>query len=144
MAATPATFGESVLDAELNAIKNAGTKLGLCKNFLRSDNFATTDGKIIASLAITSGHALWGTIVPDTSGVTDDADAPSRRLPCNAVQLDAATGTANGTTDELSLVILSGSEVLAVTDETTDRAVTGGDQITTFAFFLQASQPASV
>lgn len=144
MAVTPATFGQSVLDAELDAIQDNGTKLGLCKNFLRSDNFATTDGKIIASKAITSGHALWGTRTDDTSGGNDDVDAPSRRQFCTSVELDAATGAANGTTDELSLVILSGSEVLAVTDETTDRAVSVDDVITTFSFYIQASQPGSV
>jgi hypothetical protein len=140
-----ATFGQSVLNAELDAIQDAGTKLGLCKNFLRSDDYATTNGKVIASVVIDAANSgsnlFWGAREDAISGATDDGDAPSRRQLCAAVQLDAATGTADGAGDDLSLVILSGSEVLAVTDETTDRVVVALDEITTFAFYLQATQP---
>jgi hypothetical protein len=139
----PATIIARALDTQLDILQDDATILGLCKNFLRSDNYATTAGKVIASLAITSGHAFWGTRVDETSA-PGDANAPNRKQNCTSVELAPATGTANGTSDDLSLVLLSATEVLAATDETTDRAVATSDVITTFVTYFTASQPAGV
>ena len=142
--AAPATFGQSVLNAQLDAIQNNAVTVGLCKNYARADDFATVQGKVIAQATIHSGHAIWGTRSPDFSGGTDDADAHSLRQALTAIELAAATGTANGSSDDLSLVLMSGSEVLAVTDETSDRAVSVNDVITTFAYYIQSTQPSTV
>jgi hypothetical protein len=152
MADTKATFGASVLDAQLDAIKvdagNGGTgatKVGLCVNYARADDFATADGKIIAFKVIDTNDAFWGARTNDDTGVTDDTDAPSRRQACTPVELLPATGTANGSTDELSLLLLSATEVLAVVNESSvSRAVSVDDVITTFSFYIQASQPGTV
>jgi hypothetical protein len=137
-----AMFGQSVLNAQLDEIKDNATKLGLCKNFLRSDDFATTDGKVIASVAIDSANndnSFWGARTDDD---TTDAAAPNRRQACDAVALDSATG--ESTAEELCIVLLSATEVLAVADETSDRNVVIGDDITTFGFYIQATQPLTV
>jgi hypothetical protein len=143
MADTPATFGQSVLDAQLDAIKNGATFVALCKNYDRADAYGTVvPGKVVAKLAITNAHAFWGARADDTSSGTDDGDAPSRRQTCTAVELAAALLTTNGTTDELSVVLYSGTEVLAVTNENSaSRAVAVDDVITTFQFYIQATQP---
>lgn len=139
MAATKISV--AALDAQLNYIVTNSERLLLVPSYVRSQTYATVSGAAIAE----SSSPSFGTIVNDTSGPTDDADAPSRRLPVNSIDLDAATGTNTEGTD-LALVLVddTGSEILAVTDETTDRAVAIDDVITTFAFFIQASQPSQV
>ena len=145
--ATPATFGQSVLDAQLDGIKNVTTTILLCKNYLRTDSYGDiVPAKVVASLgSINSGHALWGARTDEvTASPTDDANAPSRRQAIEAVTLASAVLDATNGSDDLSLILASDSEVLAVTDETSDRSVTVGDVITTFAYYIQSTQPDSV
>jgi hypothetical protein len=57
---------------------------------------------------------------------------------------DARTGNTEGT--DLCQMLVSGTEILAVSNEssTPQRAITIGDSITSFAFYCQASQPTQV
>jgi hypothetical protein len=147
---TPATFGQSVLNAQLDYIQYDLTKeamgatfVALCKNYSRADAYGTVvPGKIVAKLAISEDDAFWGGRDPITSGGTDDADAPSQRQTCTAVELAPALLTTDGTNDELSVILYSGTEILAVTNENSaSRAVAQDDVITTFEFYIQATQP---
>jgi hypothetical protein len=131
-------IGQSALDAQLAYIRDNSTWIRLVKNYTRADTFATVDTNTIAKFAYTGG-TIFGTITDNTSA-PGDANAPNRRLPVNAQLLDNATGT-NILDNPLSLVITDASEILANTDETTDRAVAVDDAITTFAWWIQASQP---
>jgi hypothetical protein len=135
------TFGQVVLDGQLDAIKVNADEIGLVKNFLRTDADATTHANVIATLVIDTNNAVWGTRVNESTGGGGSADAPNRRQNVTSVVLGNATGTANGTTDDLSLCFFDGGVLLAVSDVTTNRAVSGGDSITTYVFYIQANQP---
>jgi hypothetical protein len=150
MADTLATFGASVLNAQLDAIQNnvtapanGATFVALCKNYDRADAYGTVvPGKVVAKLAVSEADGFWGARDPDTSGATDDSDAPSLRQACTAVELAPALLATNGTTDELSVILYNASEILAVTNENSaSRAVAVDDVITTFAFYIQSTQP---
>jgi hypothetical protein len=135
------TFGQSVLTAQLNAIQDVATELALVKTFLRADSYAQTQAKIVARKTLTvTTDPIWGTRVPD-EGAPGDASAQNMRQNCIAVTLDPATDLENTEGTDLALVFMSGSEVLAVSDETTSRAVAEFDVITTYAFYIQANQP---
>lgn len=141
--AAPTKFGESILDAMLDQIRSTSTILRLVHSYTRADNYATVVSNTCAAYAIQSEDIFNATYTDETTLNGADVNAPNRRMAVAAQVLDDATGTnADGT--ELCLILTSGSEVLAVTDETTDRAVSLGDSITTFPFFVQASQPAQL
>jgi hypothetical protein len=137
--AAPTFIAQAALDAQLTNISAATTKIALLKTYARTDNYATVEGNILAE-ADTTG--LFGTIANDETG-NGDAAAPNRRLPVNAVELGAATGD-NAGGSEMAMALLSATAVLAVTDESSSRPVVDGDVITTFAWYVQASQPGLV
>lgn len=136
MAATK--IGQSALDAQLEYIRDTSTDLRLVKNFTRADTFATVNTNTIAKFSYTGG-TIFGSI-SDNSDAPGDANALNRRLAVNAQLLDDATGT-NVAANDMCLVITDAAEILAVTDETTNRAVDPLDAITTFAWWIQATQP---
>ena len=135
-------LGQSVLDAGLEYIRDTSTDLRLVKNFTRAMTHANVVTNTVAKFSYTGG-TIFGSITDETTQNGADVNAPNRRLAVNAQLLDDATGT-NADANELSLVITDAGEVLANTDETTDRAVAVDDSITTFVWFIQASQPAQV
>jgi hypothetical protein len=138
--ASPTFLAQQSLDAQLNYISSTTTKVALLKTYARTDNYATVEANILAE-ADTTG--LFGSIINDETG-TGDAAAPSRRLPVNSVELDAAINGGNSGGSDMALALLSATAVLAVTDESSDRGVIDGDIITTFAWYVQASQPGLV
>ena len=139
--ATLPKLGPSVLDAQLLYIKDNAERVLLVKDFLRADTYATMVAtKILAELDVTTGHAIWGSISNITSGNGADANAPNRQMAINSVVLDTATAGYTGTEMALVFVDDTGTEILASTDETSDREVVISDVITTFAWYIQASQ----
>jgi hypothetical protein len=138
--AAPTFIAATALDAQLTNITGLTTKIALLKTYARTDNYATVEANILAE-ADTTG--LFGTIVNDETG-NGDAAAPNRRLPVNAVELDQAINGGNAGGSDMAMALLSATAVLAVTDESSDRPVIDGDVITTFAWYVQASQPGLV
>jgi hypothetical protein len=139
------TVGQSVLDAYLNTIKDTAVEVALVTGWLRTDDYAATQAKVCAQLDVATGDAFWNqTIQDETATGEGDASAPNRRLECTSVVLNNAGAVENTDGTDLSLVIMSGSEVLAVSNETTNRAITTGDSITTYGFYIQVDQPANV
>jgi hypothetical protein len=130
-------YGESVLDAMLTAISGASSlRLLLVPSYDRADTYAAVDAKWISEKA----SPTFQTIIDDPGG---DADAKNRRLPVDSLVFDDAD-KANTDGNDLCQILVSGTEILAVTNETTNRAINSGDSITSFAFYCQASQPAQV
>jgi hypothetical protein len=132
-------YGQSVLDAMLAAISGATSlRLLLVPSYDRADDYATVDGKWIAE----NTSPTFGAVIDDPGG---DIDAKNRRLPVESVVFDdARSGNTEGT--DLCQILVSGTEILAVTNEDSSpqRSITAGDSITSFAFFCQASQPTQV
>jgi hypothetical protein len=135
----------NALDSQLNYITaKTDIWLYLVPTWLRSQSYATANTNKIAEYDVSGDGAVFSAIVDDTGG-NGDSDAPNRRLPVGAVTyIDAVAGNV-ATTDLCQMLVdKTGTEILAVTNETTNRAVTVGDSITSFAFFVQASQPTQV
>lgn len=136
--------GQSVLDAQLNYIVTNTDRILLVPTYLRADSYATVVAKIIAASAVTAGD-LFGTIVDETTQNGADANAPNRRLPVNSRVLDAAIASNTSPTDLCQILVDDGgSEILAVSNETTNRSISISDVVTSFSFYIQASQPAQV
>ena len=123
-------YDQSALDALLDVIKLEATQVILLDTYTQGQNYATVTGNSIATAAITSG---------DFTGPT--ANGQDQRLVFNG-KLGAAT--ADSTLAQLHIAIISGSKVLAVTDETSDQAITNGNPVDFPSFFMQASQPDQV
>jgi hypothetical protein len=134
--ATSPKIGASALDAQLDYIQTAATQLRLVHTFTRADTHATIVTNTVAMYTIVA-EDIFGAIT-DNTGAPGDTDAPNRRLAVNAQELSAATQQYLGT--ELALLITDGTEILTAADETSDRAVEVDDVITTWAFYIQASQ----
>lgn len=144
--AAPTKLGQSVLDAKLNHIINNSDRIVLVSTFARSHSYATVVGNILAESAISgSGDAIWSAIADETTLNGANANAPNRRLTVYARELDAATSGNGGGSDMAQVLLDDGnSEILAVSDETTDRAIAISDVVTTFEFFIQSSQAAQL
>ena len=107
----------------------------------RGTTYATANSNKIAEFE----NPTFGTIVNEETLNGADSDAPNRRLPVNSITfLDAVADNADGVDLCQMLVDKAGTTILAVSNETTDRPITTGDSITSFAFFIQASQPAQL
>jgi|LakWasMet28_LOW6_FD_contig_111_136329_length_5997_multi_4_in_0_out_0_10 hypothetical protein len=119
-----------VLDNGLSRIKTNTQRVALIKNYTAGDSYATVTGNIVAAAAISSGEftlADQGTL---GRKVTLTAKAPT------------ATATSTGT-DDLHFALLddASSKVLAVTDETTNQAVTTGNTVNIPALVFNFNQP---
>ena len=140
--AAPTKLGASSLDAMLDQIRTTATHLRLVHSYTRADTWATINTNTCALYVISGGDIFNATYTNDTSG-TGDGDAPNRRMEIYAQELAPAIKD-NTSGVELCLLLDDGSEILAVTDETTNREVKINDVITTFVWFVQASQPTQV
>lgn len=134
-------FSKSALDAELQHIIDgcasggASAEIILLKAYSAGDNWTTVyTTNNIGSADIDETGTYWGAIA-------DDGD--NRRVTFNG-----ATGTASasdsGGTLWLAIVNVVGTEVLAVTDETSDQSITNGNPLTFPSFYLQSNQPTQV
>jgi hypothetical protein len=134
------TYGQSVLAAQLDGIRNAGTEVGIVKNFLRSETYAQTYAKACALKDIDSGNAFWDPTRTNNNDAPGEASAQNLLQHTTEIQLDPAV-LANAAGNDLALIVFSASEVLAVANETTNREIKVNDVITTFLTYFQASQP---
>lgn len=126
----------SVLDAQLEYIRDNAERLVLLNNYSLGDAYATVvaGNNIIASVAINS---------TDFDAIADAA-GDARRLP---VQAQTATASNSSSTPDLHVAILKDSatsEVLVVVDETSDQAITAGNPVNFAAWYVEATQPVSV
>lgn len=123
-------FATAALDAELNHIKTSATSIRLLDTYSPGDNFATVSSNTIGTASIT------GT---DFSGPT--ASGNNRVLTFSGKD---GTATGNSSVGALHIAITSGSDVLAVTDETSDQPITNGNPIVFPSFTMTANQPTQV
>lgn len=123
-------YDSTVLDALLSQIKTGATHVWLLDTYTQGQNFATVQGNKIGEAAIT-----------DTDFTGPTADSNDRRL-----TFDGKTGTATGNSSvgALHIAIVSGSAVLAVTDETSDQPITNGNPITFPSFYMKSNQPTQI
>lgn len=107
----------SVLDNGLNNIKNSATKMLLLSAYSAGDSYGTVVSNILASVDMVSGDFTLSTV------------SNNRMLTTASGKSATATATASGTPD-LHIAFTDGtSQVLWVTDETSNRAVTTGDVV---------------
>lgn len=126
---------DGTLDSQLKFIRDNAERVVLLNTYSAADTYATViaGSNILCSVAIAAGDfdAIAG------------AAANARRL-----TLQAQSGTASNTssTPDLHVAILddSASLILAVTDETSDQAITSGNTVNFQAWYIEARQPVAV
>lgn len=123
-------FALASLDAQLNYIKTNATTIRLLDDYTAGDSYATVGTKTIGTATITS---------TDFTGPA--ASGNNRTLTFSGKD---GTATANSTVKALHLAITSGTEVLAVTNETTDQTITSGNPLTFPSFVMTSFQPTQV
>ena len=104
------------LDGGLNYLKNNATKLMLIKAYTVGDSYATVTGNMLAEATVASGDFTLS-----SSGL-------SRLVTCAAKS--ATASASSGASPNLHFAFTDGvSEVIYVTDETTDQVITAGNTV---------------
>lgn len=129
-----ALFSSSTfLDGGLTYLKTNGTKMLLLKAYTAGDSYATVVSNIIAEVAMASGdYVITGAagadrVLTTAAGKSATASANSGAAP------DLHIGFTNGT-----------SEVIYVTDETSNQVVTAGNTVNYPQVTYTAKQPTAV
>ncbi len=126
----PKYYNPNVLDSGLSHIKTNADEMRLLKAYTAGDSHATVLTNSIATIAVVTGDFTLG-----------NQGTLGRQL-----AVAAKSGTANadsGATPDLHIAIVDsvGTEVLAVTDETSDQVVTNGNPVDVPTFNLKQNQP---
>lgn len=110
-------FHSSVYDDGLNTIKNSCTKIIACNGVPNIADYAATLALACGEVAVTAGDFT----IADNAG--------GRKI-SHAATEGAATATTDGSEDmHLAYLDVTGTTVLAITDETTDQPLTSGNPI---------------
>jgi hypothetical protein len=118
----------SVLDGGIDFIKANAVFMTLIKAYAANDSFATAiTGNGICSVAMTSADFVKSSV------------STSRRL---TTATKTGTASANsGATPNLHVAFHDGTNVLWVTDETSDQVITSGNDVNFPAFTWTQDQP---
>lgn len=129
-----ATFhGFNVLDAGLDRIKNNAEEIWLLDTYSQNDDYSTVLGNKIASAAIAVG---------DFTGPVADATV-NRKLTFTGKDGTASADSSVGAL-HMAIVDVVGTEVLWVTDETSNQAITNLNPVTFPSFACFMNQPTGV
>jgi len=119
----------NVLDSGLNYIKTNASKMLLIKAYTVSDSYATVIGNSVGEVAMVSGDYTLS-----SSGLS--------RILTIASGKTATASVGSGATPNLHLAFTNGSsEVIWVTDETSDQVITSGNTINFPALTYTSNQP---
>jgi hypothetical protein len=121
----------TVLDDGINVIKNTCTKMHLISAYVAGDSDATV-------LANALNAAV---VMAPTDFTVAAAGGNSRALTVAAGKTSTASATATGAPDLHIAFLNAGNEVLWVTDETSNQAITSGNPITFPGPVYTSNQP---
>jgi hypothetical protein len=128
----PKQVAQSVLDAELNAIKNSATRVMLIKNYAAGDSYTTVTGNAVATATITSADFTLGSGTSNARTLTFGGKS--------ATATSAALAAGNGQDHHIAFTDGSAT-VLWVTDETAELANAINDTINIPSVVYTANQP---
>ena len=121
----------AVLDNGLNEIKNFCDKMVVVDAYSAGDSYATVNGNILASVAMSSGDFTLGSSGNNrtltTASGKSDASADATGVSSHIVFLDTTS---------------SPQRVLWATEETSGQTVTAGNQVNFPSLVYTATQPA--
>ena len=120
---------QDVLDGGLNAIKNGAIRLLLISAYAPGDSYATVIANKVAEVVVATGDFTI-------------ASSGSNRVLTSAAKTAAASASSAGGNDLHFAFTDGASKVLWVTDETTNQAVTSGNNVNFPALTLTSNQPA--
>lgn len=124
-----------VLDGGLNYIKGNANEMWLLSDYTLLDSYATVSGKKICSVTM-------DTVDPTTDYSITGADGAARVLAIAGKSGTATGSSVQGTNDlHIALVDTVNSEVLVVTDETSNQSVSSGNTINFPSLTYTSSQP---
>lgn len=104
------------LDNGLNYLKNSATKLLLIKDYTVGDSYATVVANALGEVEVTPGDFTLSSVGLNRQITNEPKSGPAT--------------TSSGATPDLHFAFTDGvSEVIRVTDETTDQVITSGNTI---------------
>jgi len=125
------TATTGALDSLLATVSSRANAIHLVTSFTPGESYATVMARTVANAAITSG---------DFSGPTSSGN--DRHLTFSG-KTGTATNDATGPHD-LHMVIVDGTHLLAISDESSDQNIVNGNSVVFPAFEIRALQPTSV
>lgn len=127
-------FSKGALAAELQYIIDGAETIHLLNAYTAGQDYATVVAASIGSVTIGSGNF---------SAIIDGTPTTSQRMSFTGITTDGVnTLTDAGGSLFIAIVKTSAtSEVLAVTDETTNQPITALNPLTFPTFYMQANQP---
>lgn len=128
-------FSKGALAAELQYIIDNAETIHLLKTYAAGQDYATVLSNSIGSATISSG---------DFSAIIDGTPTTSQRMSFTGAGPTDGANTLADAGESLWIAIVkttATSEVLAVTDETSDQVIYVGNPLTFPTFYMQANQP---
>jgi hypothetical protein len=120
-----------VHDDGLNYLKTNCNKVALISTYAANDSYATVNGNILAEATMASGDFT----------LAGAAGAARTCTTASGKQDAAANATGGGANMHIAFLNTTLSEVLWVTDETSDQTITIGNPITFPALVYTSNQP---
>lgn len=120
-----------VQDDGLNYLKTNCNKIALLSTYAANDSYATANGNILAEATMASGDFT----LAGASGAARTCTTASGK------QDAAANASGGGASMHIAFLNTTGSEVLWVTDETSDQTITIGNPITFPSLVYTSNQP---
>lgn len=145
MAATVKHLNSAVLDGGLTYLRSNALSLHVVRNYVLASTYSNVTSPVsggAGGLSLGSVSCTSSNISAPATG-TGTSPAVTRLVtvtPPSTITV-AAGNTANGTTDELGLVLVSGSIILASTDLTPDSAIAAGNILSIAPFTITFNQP---
>jgi len=120
-----------VQDDGLNYLKTNCNKIALISAYSANDSYATVTGNLLAEATMASGDFT----------LAGSAGAARTCTTAAGKQDAAANAGGGGATMHIAFLNTNGSEVLWVTDETSDQTITIGNPITFPSLIYTCNQP---
>ncbi len=128
-----AFYGQNVLDKGLEYIVNNVNEMRVVSNYTAGDTYATVVANTVC-LIVTS----------PTDFTLGNQGVNGREVIVSAKSGTASADSGAGPDLHVALTFSTGTEVIAVTDETTDQEITSGNPINVPQFRLKQNQPTLV
>lgn len=117
-----------VLDQGINYIKTNCNKMAVVDSYTFGDSYATVDGNILASVAMTSTDFTLGTSGNDRTLTSASGKSDS-------------SADATGAASHIAFVDTANSKVLWVTEETSGQTITSGNAVNFPSLVYTSKQP---
>lgn len=125
-------FSPELLDNGLNKLVNDGNQIHLLSTYAAGDSYAV----------VTSTNSLGSVALDPADKTLQNGALDSREVVIGAKTITGATASGASPDLHVAIVDTANSVVVAVTDETSDQEIFGGNNVNIPSFAVRLNQPA--